>query len=76
MKPRARTGVMATAGGLVFAATVDGYFFAVDAESGEELWNIPLGGPVNANPMTYAVNGQQYVTMSVGNVVYTFGLAD
>ena len=76
MKPRARTGVMATAGGLVFAATVDGYFFALDAESGEELWNIPLGGPVNANPMTYAVNGSQYVTMTVGNVVYTFGLAD
>ena len=76
MKPRARTGVMATAGGLVFAATVDGYFFALDAEDGAELWNIPLGGPVNASPMTYSVNGQQYVTMSVGNTVYTFGLAD
>ena len=76
MKPRARTGVMATAGGLVFAATVDGYFFALDAENGSELWNVPLGGPVNASPMSYAVNGQQYITMTVGNVVYTFGLAD
>ena len=74
MKPRARSGVLATAGGLVFSATVDGWFFALDAESGEELWRIPLGGPVNANPMTYAVGGTQYVTMTVGNTVYTFGL--
>ena len=76
MKPRARSGVLATAGGILFSATVDGYFFALDAESGEELWHIPLGGPVNANPMTYAVDGRQYVTMSVGNTVYTFGLGE
>ncbi len=74
MQPRARSGVLATAGELVFSATVDGYFFALDADTGEELWHIPLGGPVNANPMTYAVDGAQYVTMSVGNTVYTFGL--
>ncbi len=74
MKPRARSGVLATAGDVVFSATVDGYFFALDAKSGEELWHIPLGGPVNANPMTYAVDGVQYVTMPVGNTVYTFGL--
>ena len=76
MKPRARAGVLATAGGLVFSATVDGYFFALDAASGEELWHIPLGGAVNANPMTYAVGGAQYVTMAVGNTVYTFGLGE
>ncbi len=56
------------------SATVDGYFFALDADTGEELWHIPLGGPVNANPMTYAVDGAQYVTLAVGNTVYTFGL--
>jgi alcohol dehydrogenase (cytochrome c) len=76
IQPRSTAGVMTTAGDLVFSGTIDGYFFALDAESGAELWNIPLGGPVNASPMTYAVNGQQYVTMTVGNVVYTFGLAD
>jgi len=74
LKPRARSGVLATAGDLVFSASVEGYFFALDAVSGEELWHIPLGGPVNASPMTYAVDGQQYVTMTVGNTVYTFGL--
>ncbi len=76
MKPRARAGVLATAGDLVFSATVDGYFFALDAVSGAERWHIPLGGPVNASPMSYAVNGRQYVTMTVGNTVYTFGLRD
>ncbi len=76
MKPRARAGVLSTAGDLVFSATVDGYFFALDAVSGEERWHIPLGGPVNASPMSYAVGGQQYVTMTVGNTIYTFGLGD
>ena len=74
MKPRARAGVLATAGNLVFSATVDGYFFALDAATGEELWHIPLGGPVNASPMSFAVDGEQYVTMTIGNKVYTFGL--
>ena len=76
MQPRARSGVLSTAGDVVFSATVDGSFFALDAETGEQLWYIPLGGPVNANPMTYAVDGRQYVTMTVGNTVYTFGLDD
>ena len=74
MQPRARAGVLATGGNLVFSATVDGYFFALDAVSGEELWHIPLGGPVNASPMSFAVDGEQYVTMTIGNKVYTFGL--
>ena len=74
--PRSRSGVLATAGDLVFAAGADGILFALDAETGEPVWHIPLGGPVNAQPMTYAVSGQQYVTMPVGNVVYTFGLGN
>jgi len=74
--PRTRAGVLATAGGVVFSASVDGYFFALDALTGEALWNIALGGQVNASPMSYAVNGRQYVTMTVGNVVYTFALGD
>ena len=74
--PRTRAGVLATAGRVVFSASVDGYFFALDALTGEALWNIALGGQVNASPMSYAVNGRQYVTMTVGNVVYTFALGD
>ncbi len=74
--PRSRAGVLATAGDVVFSASVDGYFYALDATNGQPLWDIALGGPVHASPMTYAVNGQQFVTMTIGNVVYTFGLDD
>ena len=57
-------------------ASVDGYFYALDARNGTPLWQIALGGPVHASPMTYAVNNQQFVTMTIGNVVYTFGLEE
>ena len=55
---------------------MDGYFFALDAETGEELWHMNVGQRVHSAPMSYAVNGQQYVTIAAGNVVYTFGLRD
>ncbi len=74
LQARARAGVLATAGDLVFSGSVDGYFYALDAVTGEELWHIALGGRMNASPMTYAVDGRQYVTMPSGNVVYTFAL--
>ena len=74
IKARSRAGVLATAGDLVFSGSVDGYFYALDATTGEELWHIALGGRMNASPMTYAVDGRQYVTMPSGNVVYTFAL--
>ena len=74
LQARTRAGVLATAGDLVFSGSVDGYFYALDAVTGEELWRIPLSGRMNASPMTYAVDGRQYVTMPAGNVVYTFAL--
>ncbi len=76
IQPRSSAGIMTTAGVLVFSGTVDGYFFALDAETGEELWHMNVGQRVHSAPMSYAVNGQQYVTIAAGNVVYTFGLRD
>ncbi len=72
--PQSRAGVLATAGDVVFSGGIDGYFFALDAETGEELWHMQLGRLVQAAPITYAVNGEQQVTVAAGNVVYTFGL--
>ena len=72
--PQSRAGILATAGDVIFSGGVDGYFFALDAETGEELWYIALGARVQAAPITYAVDGRQYVTITAGNVVYTFGL--
>ena len=74
--PRSSAGITTTAGGIVFTGSADGYFFALDAASGEELWHISLGARVHAAPMTYAIDGEQFVTIASGNVVYTFGLKE
>ena len=76
VQPRSTAGVLSTAGDLVFSGSVDGYFYALDAVSGRELWHIAVGGRVHAAPMSFAVNGTQHVTIAAGNVVYTFGLRD
>jgi alcohol dehydrogenase (cytochrome c) len=68
------TGTLATAGGLVFCADSQGNFFALDAENGKPEWNIQLGNSLRANPITYAVDGKQYVVGSAGNSVFVFGL--
>ncbi len=74
--PRSSAGISTTAGGLLLTGSADGYFFALDALTGRELWHISLGGRVHAAPMTFAVDGEQYITIAAGNVVYTFGLRD
>jgi alcohol dehydrogenase (cytochrome c) len=67
-------GVLATASDLVFGGGKEGYFFALDARSGQLLWRATLGGQVNAGPMTYAVNGRQYVAIAAGNALFAFAL--
>ena len=44
--------------------------------SGQELWHVNVGSLVHAAPMSYAVDGKQYLTIAAGNVVFTFGLRD
>jgi len=68
------TGTLATAGGLVFCADSQGNFFALDDETGKPLWNIQLGNSARANPITYAVDGKQYVVGEAGNAVSVFSL--
>ncbi len=76
IQPRSSAGITTTAGGLVFTGSADGFFFALDASTGEELWHKSLGARVHAAPMTFAVDGKQYVTIAAGNVVYTFALRE
>ena len=59
-------GVLATAGGLVFAGNFEGLFRAFDAETGELLWQKRLGSGIHAGPVTYEVDGRQYVAVTVG----------
>ena len=59
-------GLLATAGGLVFGGGADGLFGAYDAKTGAKLWSIDLKTGILAPPMSYAVDGQQYVARAGG----------
>jgi alcohol dehydrogenase (cytochrome c) len=67
-------GVLTTASDVLFSGGKEGYFFALDARSGDLLWKVPLGGQVNSGPMTYSVNGKQYVTVAAGSSLFAFAL--
>lgn len=69
-------GVMATAGGLVFGATNEGNFFALDAATGRSLWDFQAGAPARSNPSAFEVDGRQRVVMHAGNAVFVFSLPD
>jgi alcohol dehydrogenase (cytochrome c) len=59
-------GAVVTAGGVVFTGTKDRQFLAFDAKSGKQLWSYQANGGVNGPPVSYAVNGQQYVAVPAG----------
>jgi len=67
-------GLLATAGGLVFFGDDDGSFGALDARSGKPLWHFPLGARWHASPMTYAVDGRQYVAVAANASIVAFAL--
>ena len=68
------TGTLATAGDLVFCADAEGNFFALNAATGQPIWHVQLGNAVRANPITYEVDGKQYVEAAAGNSIFTFAL--
>jgi alcohol dehydrogenase (cytochrome c) len=70
------SGVLSTASDLVFAGGREGYFYALDARSGQSLWRATTGGQVSAGPISYSVGGKQYVTIAAGNVLFTYALRD
>jgi len=67
-------GTLTTAGGLVFFADDAESFEAVDAETGQPLWHFNTGQSFAASPMTYAVDGVQYVAIAAGSDVFSFAL--
>jgi len=67
-------GLMATAGNVIFAATTEGYFIALDAVTGKLLWRYNTGAPLAASPISYAVDGRQYVAISGTGGLFTFAL--
>jgi alcohol dehydrogenase (cytochrome c) len=68
-------GLMSTRGGLVFAAD-DQTFYALDSSNGRLLWSFASGARIIAAPITYAVDGKQYVATASGHTIITFALVD
>jgi alcohol dehydrogenase (cytochrome c) len=69
------SGVMSTAGGLVFYGdNKGGALVAVEAATGKPLWHFDTGQVWKASPMTYAINGRQYIGVVAGSTVMAFGL--
>jgi alcohol dehydrogenase (cytochrome c) len=68
-------GVLATAGGLVFTGTIDGTFTAFDDQTLKPLWDFNVGTAITAPPISYSVNGKQYIAVHVGGgVPWNLGL--
>ena len=61
------SSILATAGNLVFWGDINRRYRALDADSGEVLWETIVGAPVSTSNITYAVNGRQYVAVITGN---------
>jgi alcohol dehydrogenase (cytochrome c) len=60
------TSVLTTDGGVVFVGDSDRYFHAYDAKTGKQLWQTRLGTTVQGFPVTFSVDGKQYVAVSTG----------
>ncbi|MBI3280590.1 MAG: PQQ-dependent dehydrogenase, methanol/ethanol family [Acidobacteria bacterium] len=69
-------GLLSTAGGLVFAGTEEGYFKALDAARGADLWHRNLGGRIIASPISFESQGRQRVAIAAGSGLFVFGLPD
>jgi len=70
----AQSGLLSTAGGVVFAYSGDENVIALDASSGKELWHFPAGSTLRGSPISYAVDGRQYITVVTSSTLITFAL--
>jgi alcohol dehydrogenase (cytochrome c) len=69
-------GILTTASDLLFSGGREGYFFALDARSGELLWKGAVGGAVASGPMSYSVGGKQYIAVSAGSSLFVYALRE
>ena len=70
-----RSGLLSTAGNLVFAGDATANFVALNASTGEPLWHSRLHGSITNGPITYELDGMQYVVVGAGDSLYSFRLA-
>ncbi|HXE34348.1 MAG TPA: acido-empty-quinoprotein group A [Verrucomicrobiae bacterium] len=67
-------GILTTAGHLLFSADNSGNLLALDPATGKTLWHLNAGGKLDASPMTYELEGRQYLILAVQDVLYAFAL--
>jgi len=72
--PSTEAGILTTASNLLFSGDREGGFYALDARDGKTVWETSLGRSVAAGPMTYMVDGKQYVSIQCGSALFTFSL--
>jgi alcohol dehydrogenase (cytochrome c) len=70
------SGVLSTTTDLVFAGGREGFFYGLDAKTGKELWRQNLGGQVASGPISYQLDGKQYIAVAAGAGLFVFGLED
>jgi len=70
------TGILTTAGHLLFNGDTAGNLLALDPATGKILWHLNVGGEIVASPMTYQLDGRQYLIVPVQDVIYAFALPE
>ncbi|MEY4640399.1 MAG: hypothetical protein RLZZ227_393 [Pseudomonadota bacterium] len=70
------SGVLSTASNLVFGGGREGFFYALDARTGQELWRENLGGQVASGPISYEIEGKQYIAVNAGGAMFVFALPE
>lgn len=66
-------GILTTASGLLFIGQPDGNLLALDAQNGRELWRFQTGAAISASPITYEIDGEQYVAVYAGGTSIPYG---
>lgn len=69
-------GVLSTGGGVVFASSAEGNLIALDARTGAALWHYQTGGEIMSSPISYAVDGIQYVAIANQTALFTFAISE
>ena len=70
------SGLLSTAGDVLFSGSFEGNFVALDAHTGKQLWRTSLGGRMTNSTITYLADGKQYVSVAAGHSLFTFGLRE
>ena len=69
-------GILTTAGRLLFTGDNSGNLLALNPANGETLWHLHMGGDLYASPMTYQLDGRQYLLVPIENILYAFALPE